>query len=106
VGNAKYKQRHRELGLCVDCSEPAYPENSRCLKHGRNRNAYTARHYLENLEHYQETYKRIKDNRIKDGRCAGCSAPLDPDADKDRVNCVNCRGGTVTERSIHGNTIV
>jgi hypothetical protein len=106
VGDAKYKRKHRELGLCVDCSEPVYPDNLRCLKHLRKRNVYSAWHYLENLEYYREIHKRIKANRIRDRRCRECSAPLDPDADSNRVCCMNCRGGTVTERSIHGNLIV
>jgi len=33
MGNKAYKDKHRELGLCVDCSEPAIDEHTRCEKH-------------------------------------------------------------------------
>jgi hypothetical protein len=106
MGDNKYKQRHRDLGLCVDCSEPVYPDNARCLKHLRKRNAYAAWHYLENIEDYQKRHKIIKANRIKNRCCRECSAPLDPDADAGNLTCCNCIEGIRTERSIHGNLIV
>ncbi len=33
MGNKKYKAKHKELGLCRDCSAPALPGKTRCEKH-------------------------------------------------------------------------
>jgi hypothetical protein len=106
MGNQKYKQKHRELGLCVDCSEKVYPDHSRCLVHMRSNARYSAKYYQDHLEHYREIHKKIKANRTRDGCCKDCSAPLDLDADAGFINCMNCREGTRKERSIHGNLIV
>jgi hypothetical protein len=106
MGNQKYKRKHRELGLCVDCSEPVYPDHNRCLKHQRTNNAYSAGYYRDHIEHYRKLHKKIKADRIKNRCCQECSAPLDLDADKGFINCMNCREGTKAERCIHGNLIV
>jgi hypothetical protein len=106
MGNQIYKQRHRDLGLCVDCSEPVYPDKTRCIKHMRNNCAYSAGYYQRNIEHYRLMHKRIKAKRIRDGCCKICGAPLDPDADCGMINCMNCRGGIIPERLINGTLIV
>lgn len=33
MGNAAYKKRHKELGLCRNCSEPVYKNSNFCKKH-------------------------------------------------------------------------
>lgn len=35
MGNSAYKKRHRELGLCVECSRKAEPGSIRCSLHGK-----------------------------------------------------------------------
>jgi hypothetical protein len=106
MGDQKYKQKHRELGLCIDCSEPVYRGHLCCLKHKRARNNRDVLYRLKNHSRERIADKKRKNKRRQEGCCTTCSAPLDPDADKDRSCCMNCRGGIHTERYIHGNLIV
>ena len=106
MGNNKYKQRHKDLGLCVNCSEPKHRENQLCLKHIRSRKIsnYTCR--MKYILKNRELIKRQKERYRNEGRCITCSAPLDVDADNGHVNCTNCRHNIHTPRGIHGNPIV
>ena len=106
MGNNAYKKRHKELGLCVDCSEPAYPDMNRCLKHYRIHRKGNLRRYYKNSEKERQRARKKRILRKAEGRCTKCTAPLDPDADKGRVNCCNCNEGIYNERLILGNTIV
>ncbi len=38
----RYKQRHRDLRLCTDCSKPAVPGAIRCSKHRTLQQTYAA----------------------------------------------------------------
>ena len=106
MGDNKYKQKHRELGLCLDCSEPVYRFGQWCLKHTRSHmksmKAGRIRHYEKYMARDKLKKQRYRDN----GRCTTCSVSLDPDADAGFITCVNCRGGIHTERLIHGTAIV
>jgi len=106
LGNAKYKQKHRELGLCVDCSEPVHKGYTRCLKHIRSQIKLQKRLYDANPEKRRARSRKFKALYIATGRCRECSAPLDPDVDRDNVTCSNCIEGIVTERLIHARKIV
>jgi len=106
MGNKKYKKRHREMGLCLDCSEPVYPDRKKCLVHLRSAAKAEQKYRLNNIRKVTEKDHRLKQARRDNGLCEMCSAPLDPDADTGRLNCVNCRGGTFEVRLIHGTAIV
>ena len=89
MGDQAYKDKHKELGLCVDCSEPAYPNKTRCARHLINRVESSRRYYKKHKEYYQKLYKEIKEKRLREERCYACGGPLD---DPERwVTCVNCR---------------
>jgi len=57
----RYKQRHRELGLCVDCSRPAVPGKALCEVHIATR---------------KERDGRAVIYRIENGLCSLCGHPL------------------------------
>ena len=103
MGNAKYKQEHREWGLCTDCSEPVYMGKSRCLKHLRSHVSADA--LYERLT-CKRDYKQRREDRKKKGLCPKCGVKLDPDADHGMLNCMNCRDHLWIERKIHGTSIV
>ena len=106
MGNKKYKQKHRELGLCLYCSDPVHEVGQFCLKHTRTRIKNNKAYRIKHLEKYTASDNLRKQRRRDNGQCTGCSVPLDPDADAGRITCVNCREGTHTERLIHGTVIV
>lgn len=106
MGDKKYKQKHKELGLCSNCSNPVYADYSKCLKHIISGNKNSKKYRNKNLNICNERVREIKAKYTKKNRCYRCSAPLDPDADAGFVNCINCRESTHTERVIHGTPIV
>jgi len=106
MGDTEYKNRHKELGLCTDCSEPVYRGRKKCLKHLRLHSISRQKYRAKNLKKCTEADHELKRQRKKDLKCWMCSAPLDPDADYGCLNCVNCRGKTFAERYINGIAIV
>jgi len=92
VGDNSYKKRHKEQGLCVDCSRPSLPNNTRCAVHSyfhsvTNKNFYNKNREKEIIRHRKAVLQYKENNR-----CPRCSAPLDEDADNGYITCVNCRG--------------
>ena len=106
MGSAKYKQGHREMGLCVDCVQPAHDGKNRCMRHLEMQSKTQQRYRKRNLEVCRVRQQRKKQRRKDTGKCVKCAAPLDPDADGSCVTCVNCRGGIYNERLVHGTPIV
>ena len=108
MGTNAYKNKHKELGLCRHCSDPVYRDSAFCLKHLRAQNKSTARWYAKNNERCRTIMINQREQYKSNGQCTSCSAPLDPDADEDRVTCMNCRsrGETYNERPIYGTVIV
>lgn len=94
MGNLKYKQRHRALGLCTQCSEPALVDSTRCLKHTISHAVNAVRWGAGNRE-YRHAYNiRYKAKLRAEGRCQTCTAPLQADAgdiDHGFISCFNCR---------------
>jgi len=80
MGNKAYKDLHISLGLCVDCSERALPDNIRCIKHKTIHNSFMVK-YMRDL----------KKKRNREGKCSDCGIGLDPDIDNGYVRCQNCR---------------
>lgn len=106
MGDRAYKQRHRDLGLCLYCPRLVYRGRSACLKHLRINAIRDARYHRENTVKVSIKNRRFRALYKATGRCRECSALLDPDADDGNVTCSNCLGGTVTKRLVHGYTIV
>ena len=89
MGNTKYKQRHRKLGLCYYCSEPAIPFSRLCEKHTLTHYHSSRKYHVENIELVRKKSRLRKQQRRKEGRCTDCGKPLDGDMDS-RIVCFNC----------------
>lgn len=63
MGNAAYKKRHKELGLCRDCSEPVYKNSSFCKKHCFEHAEKANNYYTKNKEKVliKLTVKRLRE---------------------------------------------
>lgn len=91
MGNQAYKKRHKEQGLCVDCSRLAILGETRCATHNYNINMQNKRSYYK-YHGIRLVKNEIRRQRyIEEGRCPICSAPLDPKVDEGHVDCINCR---------------
>ena len=92
MGNAKYKQKHKEQGLCRDCSRPAIPMRAHCMicnekyRLHNHKNNFTKEQYAKRLQATREHKKRYRETN----RCPQCSAPKG-EQDEGFISCVNCR---------------
>jgi len=80
MGNKVYKDLHKSLGLCINCSEKALPNNVCCIKHKITHNSFMVG-YMRDL----------KKKRKQKGLCTDCGIFLDSDIDNGHVKCQNCR---------------
>jgi len=78
----KYRELHKKLGLCIDCSNPARPGVLRCRKCSIKMHEYDIK--KRDRKAQRERYKKM-------GKCPRCGKPLDRDADNGFFYCVNCR---------------
>ena len=102
MGNNAFKQKHRELGLCTQCSSPVHPGFTKCLKHLRSHAAAQMKHRLKYPERYRKMQRDIKKLRRQNGLCTGCGAPVE----KGYVTCYNCREQLYNERFENATRIV
>ena len=91
MGNTAWKQRHRELGLCTECSEKALLMSSRCAEHEYSHNINNKKSRENNLDGERERKRKHIKLYILNNRCRACSTPLDEDADEGYRTCMNCR---------------
>ena len=95
MGDKKYKDRHRELGLCVSCSEKAVQGRSLCEKHLKTNLIATEKYKRNNRDKYLAQQKIYSDKRVKrrenNNLCIGCGRPLHYEADEGHKKCLNCR---------------
>jgi len=82
----RYKERHRALGLCVECSLPAQKPHILCEDHHQNHN---------------ERSRRLRAMNKVEGCCPMCGHKLHPQRDEGRVNCMDCREVYPRERRAH-----
>ena len=84
------RQKHRDLGLCVDCNNAALPDLSRCAKHW-----YEQRNY--NKKYYQGV-SNIKINKVQarqrklgeEGKCQSCGRPIEEEGTTTRCYACSC----------------
>ena len=96
MGNAKYKQKQKDKGLCRDCPLPALPFRVHCIKHGE-KYRLSFQKWLKKPGNYQrqrEHVKKFKELYRKTNRCTKCSAPLG-EQDEGCTSCVNCRDSII-----------
>ena len=82
MGDNAYKQRHKELGLCVCCSAPSRLGHVYCIKHLRSGN-----------ESKRLSVKRRRAKWREEGKCAHCGVLLHEEMDAGCIVCLYCRGG-------------
>lgn len=88
MGDKKYKDKHRELGLCTDCSEPAMKDNTRCINHRWSRRKSDREHYKKVAEERRKQ-RKVKYEEMKAERlCVDCAKPLRED--ETSIRCFNC----------------
>ena len=90
MGDAAYKKRHKEQGLCVDCSRPAIPGRIRCLIHNENSRLQSYKWFQNNYAKVLETNRKTKQRYRETNRCVSCGTPLG-EQDEGCSHCVNCR---------------
>lgn len=95
VGDAKYKRKHKELGLCIFCSEPVAPDRVYCLKHLESHNKnQKKRYHKDKAFHIKLRIDRYRRN-VDKGNCGKCGVPIrDGNVRLDGKPyslCVNCR---------------
>ena len=95
MGNQKYKQAHKEHGLCSGCSRPVHPGYSRCLTHIRTHNANAIRSNFKRGEAYLQYHREYKELRRQQGLCTSCGGPVE---DNKHITCCNCREKLYFER--------
>jgi len=94
MGSQKYKQLHRELGLCTNCSRPVHPGYSMCLTHLRSHSKNIRKDRLELGGVYLQYEQNRKKLRRQQGLCPACGAP----AEDGYITCLNCRERLFFER--------
>lgn len=91
MGNTAWKQKHRELGLCTQCSKKAIPTASKCAEHEYSHRFANNRYRDNNLDKERERRRNLIKLYILTNRCPTCGNPLDEDADEGYKRCMNCR---------------
>jgi len=87
MGNQKYKKKHKELGLCTQCSEPVMPFSSRCFKHTLSHQDNSMAYTNKNRDEVSRKKKAIRVRYKSEGRCPDCGGPTHDGL----ITCVNCR---------------
>jgi len=91
MGSTAWKRKQRAKGLCLYCKRPAMLGETLCAKHTwTHRQAqakWTQRNPIKRRAARAAEYR----HRKSAGLCVGCGSLLDPDADRGRVTCSNCR---------------
>ena len=103
MGNAVYKRKHKELGLCRDCPTPA-AIRGHCLKHYWRRLSRDREYQEEHREERNKYSKNWQRKNAAEGRCTHCGIPL---IEGEGRKCVNCNSWhiiypTITTFSILG----
>ena len=91
MGDAAYRQMHKDKGLCISCPRPALPNQVRCLQCSENNRLNYLKYYRENPKEL-ERLRRKQQTRRETNRCIACGAPLIyEDIIDNHVKCMNCR---------------
>lgn len=90
MGNNKYKNEHKENGLCVDCFRRAVV-GSRCAIHSEHLRIACKRWYQNNRERVLAQKRKAKEQRRNFRRCFTCGSLMHPEMDAGRANCITCR---------------
>ena len=103
MGDKNYKENHKDSGLCVWCSDQAYPGRVLCLNHLRTKARSNKKYREKNRDKIRKKDKIMRAKRIKESRCLTCGGPKERD---DRTCCINCREHINRERFPNEATIL
>jgi hypothetical protein len=84
----RYKEKHKALGLCIDCSNEAMPGRLRCVCCGDRENKNGKRLRRLYPEKMRAKDQRIRQKRLALGLCPNCGGLRDEPSKK---TCINCR---------------
>lgn len=88
MGNKAYKDLHRSLGLCTDCSEPAIKGSTRCARHHYSQKIRERKFYYKDPDRFtREARERYHKNKKK-GLCPKCGRVKSED--DEGVWCIAC----------------
>ena len=84
----RYRQNHKLLGYCVDCTQDAMVGYTRCFRHWWQQRYYNADYYQRNREaKIQENIDR-QHRLVEDGKCRSCGR--DREEEGTSVYCYAC----------------
>jgi len=89
----QWKQQHKALGLCRDCTRPAAISSKKyCLYHLDVRHRSDKRlRLIPARREYLLTYCRVRYYRLKDeNKCPSCGMPLNEESHIG-IYCLNCQ---------------
>ncbi len=86
----QWRNRHRELGLCLSCNKPVVPNRGGlCILHGWQQRIRSSE-YAENHRQKMAQCCKLRYDRLKsEGRCTQCGRKLNED--DEGVFCNGCR---------------
>ncbi len=88
IASKEYKDRHRELGLCQNCSRVALRGLSYCLYHLLTHRVSAIKYRNQRKKELANKEKERRGIRLAEGKCIACGAPLLEDEIK---YCVSCK---------------
>jgi len=92
MGDKKYRDKHRELGLCIECSNPVWNGRARCINHLESSRIRSLTYRKRHPERSRETQRKKKEKYKLQNRCPDCGRPLlAEDLSLGYICCEDCR---------------
>ncbi|KKN71473.1 hypothetical protein LCGC14_0420520 [marine sediment metagenome] len=95
MGDKAYKLRHKEQGLCVNCSCLASPRYVLCASCAYKQKIPARAHRRTHREYYRNVASIYRARRESEGQCTRCGSPLIAGENK---YCVNCNSHDLRRR--------
>ena len=89
MGNAKYKQKHKELGLCINCSNLAVHGEMCCAECSYKHRIASQKYYYKNHRLHLQKAKEKKEKLKEQNRCPICGGLNNTNG----VTCSSCNQG-------------
>ena len=84
----RYKLKHYEMGLCMNCPRKTTPGLTLCPECLYKKGVYAKKYRQKNIELVLEKGRKKKQARKDKGLCPDCGNERD---NPDRITCQNCR---------------
>jgi len=84
------RERYKAESRCIWCGEPAASNSVRCEACNIKHELSKKRSLQRRPEAVAEYDRRRRRKAMREGRCARCGKPLDPEIDSGRTECVWC----------------